>query len=244
MQTLVCIPAKGTSRGLPRKNLADLYGKPLVWWTIQQAKAAGVGPVVVSTDDAEIEAVAHDCGVLVRQRPPELATDEASTESVMLDLLGELTRVGDRNTYHFLFPSDFEAMLVLQPTSPLRLASHVSDVAEWMLDRDLDSVVTVTETHYSHWLGDTLNPSPAWPSAGNRQRMRRQDMPPQYTENGSIYAVRVKTFLEERTRFCGKTRLYVMPWWTQFEIDSYDDLGVVRTLLRQRMEQGADGVHS
>jgi len=234
MKTLILIPARGGSQGIHRKNLVDLCGKPLIWWTIQQAVAADVGQVVVSSDDDEIllEACRATDRVEAVKRPAHLATDEATTESVMLYILDERPAC--------------DSLIVLQPTSPLRLAGDIQAVAGWLGLHHTDSVVSVVKSGVCLWetTGFVTRAVPKWPGAETKARLRRQDMPPQFAENGAIYGVRAEPFLRDKLRFCGELSLYQMPPWTRHEIDSPEDLGLVRTILRQRMEQGSDGVRS
>src|SRR5476649_611625 len=116
MRFLGIIPARGGSKGVPGKNILPLAGKPLIVWTIEAAKASGaIDRLVVSTDDEAIAAVARDFGVEVRIRPAALAADDTPTRPVLEHVVKELEGEGEV----------FDAMVTLQPTSPLRLPHHI-----------------------------------------------------------------------------------------------------------------------
>lgn len=201
---LAVIPARGGSRGLPRKNVLQFCGRPLIAWTIAAALESGVaGRVIVSTDDEEIAAVAREAGAEVPfLRPAELATDEATTLDVALHLLDTLA----------LQPA---WLLLLQPTSPLRTASDICAAAA--LAGESDAVVSLASA--SQWLHRVdrdgfLEPLVDVPMT------RRQDAPPAYALNGAIYLVRTEALRRERTFCPRRTRAYIMPPERSVDIDT------------------------
>ena len=235
---LVMIPAKGQSRGLPAKNLHHLAGRQLVAWTIRQAMAADIGPVVVVTDSPDITKISDACGVTVYQEPAEIAGDSVSMEEVMAWFLGQCRERSGR------LP---DWLIVLQPTSPLRLSLMIREA--WAVARSgaFDSVFSVVPSAHCSWRYQGEQIQMEWPQETQgkpRRRMLRQHAGRQVTENGAIYAVRAHRFLEEETRFCGRVYAYEMPLWTAWEIDGPEELAIVELLMRARMQLGSDGVRT
>ncbi len=232
-RTAVLIPARGDSRGIPRKNLVDLCGKPLVFWSLAQAKAANVGPKYVISDSEEIKITVKRAMPEVWTLPEETRNGTTPMEEVIRDALAWMDSP--------------EWLVLLQPTSPLRIADHIREALMLCAQGSADSVFSVTESHKFLW---RMNPDYKEPSVveeighHRRERVMRQDLYPVYAENGSIYIMRVDRFLAGGTRFCGRTVPYVMPPWTSTEIDSVEDLDMVRLILADRLRQGKNGVTS
>jgi len=221
MRTVAFIPARGGSKGIPRKNLQEVGGKPLIAHVIQAAvMAAEISAIWVSTDDEEIAEVARENMASVQWRPAVLASDEAKTESAMLYFLQEHT--------------EFDKMVLLQPTSPLTTHDDIDEAITMTYpDREgYDSVVSVCEDHGGWHCGgfDWHEPGKrgAEPMYDIADRPRRQDLPPVYRENGAIYVNDVESILKDECRLSGKVGLYVMPQTRSFEIDSPEDLETIR----------------
>jgi N-acylneuraminate cytidylyltransferase len=220
LETLAIIPARGGSKGIPRKNLRELHGRPLIEWTIRSALAAKrLGRVVVSTDDGEITEVSRRAGADVPfRRPAELALDATPTEPVMLHALDELERLGYRP----------DAVVLLQPTSPARRPGSIDAAIELLDTARADSVVGVCENHHFFWR------KPQAPEAlyDYRNRPRRQDITDRwYRENGSIYVTRTSTLRTEKNRLGGRIAMHVMSEQESWEIDTEADLRVVAALM-------------
>ena len=145
---LALIPARAGSKGLPRKNLLEVGGLPLIAWSILAAKGSRfVDRVVVSTDGTEIADVARGLGADVPfMRPADLATDDASTQDVVLHCLDELEKEG----------SGYDLLVLLQPTSPLRKAEDVDSALELLAARGADAVVGVCRVEHGLLLANTL----------------------------------------------------------------------------------------
>ena len=170
------IPARGGSKGIPRKNLVNLAGQPLLAYSIGQAlQIPEIDKVVVSTDDREIADVAAAKGSGVIMRPAELATDQATTESAMLHALDVLGREGD----------EYDYTVIIEPTSPLRSPATVQRCLRLAIDRSASVVITVTEIKSN--LGRLRNDrfTPLIPNAPRR----RQDREPTFAEVGVAYVV-------------------------------------------------------
>jgi len=224
METIAIIPARGGSKGVPRKNVRMVAGKPLLAWNIEAARAAKrVDLVVVSTDDDEIAAVAERYGAQVVRRPAEIAGDTASSESALLHALGVLQDEGHRP----------ELLVFLQCTSPLTAGEDIDKCVETLIAEGADSAFTAKEFFYFVWkrLPDG---SAEGLNHDKRFRPRRQDREPQYEENGAVYAMKVEGFLKAKHRFFGKTVMSLMPESRCYEIDTEFDLEVAARLLSSR----------
>lgn len=180
MKTLAIIPAKGRSVSVPRKNLAPVCGKPLIWYTLDCAKrATRIDRLIVSTEDDEIAAVAEAEGVCVERRPERLTLDDTDT----LDAL----------RWH-LFQQDaaFDAVLCLQPTCPLTTPDDIDGAIELMEAKPCNCVISVRECQDDHparmyrlsMVGEFLVPLDA-----ENERTRRQLLPKRFHRTGDIYLV-------------------------------------------------------
>ena len=219
---LAVIPARGGSKSIPRKNMLLVGGKPLIARTVAAAcNAPGVSRVLVSSDDDEILQTAHDAGAEPHRRPAEIAGDEASSESALFEVLEAL-----RETEGYV-P---ELLIFLQCTSPLTGSVDVQGALETFRQNDADSLVSVCDFGGFVWREDE-NGQFSGVNHDKAKRLRRQERQPEYVENGAIYIMRVKGFLEARHRFFGKLVPYVMDQRTALELDEIGDLGVLDLLI-------------
>lgn len=214
VKILAIIPARGGSKGIPRKNIKPLCGKPLIAWTIQQAlSSASIDRVVVSTDDDEIAEISRDYGAAVPfRRPDEYSTDTSSTEDVMIHTVAELGNQG----YH----PDF--VMLLQATCPVRYPTAIDAAVETLIQSKADSVVSATEIHPFIW----KHPMAAMANYDFRHRPRRQDLGDDgqmFEENGSIYLTRTSILMNERCRLGGKIVIYPMSAIENIDIDTEQD---------------------
>jgi N-acylneuraminate cytidylyltransferase len=214
--TVCIIPARGGSKGIPRKNLRSVGGVPLVARSIRAARAAGrVDAVIVSTDDAEIAAVAEAHGARAVMRPEALATDTASSEVALIHVLEVLAGEG----------SHPDLVVFLQCTSPFTTAAEIDRCVAALDDPRAAAALSVVSDHGFLWTADADGFAIGVNHDWTQPRKRRQDLPPQYRETGSIYVMRTAAFLETRTRFCG--RVVAVPVEVPCaEIDSPLDLAV------------------
>lgn len=143
---LCIIPARGGSKGVKRKNIRDFNGKPLIGWTMEEAKKSTyIDRIIVSTEDGDIASVSSAFGASVMKRPVELAQDTSSTTEVILHILDEVARCGYTPEY----------LLLLQCTSPMRKAVHVDEAIRLLLENrgNFHSLISVTkESHPPFWL--------------------------------------------------------------------------------------------
>lgn len=186
MRVLGLIPARGGSKGIPGKNVRLLGGRPLLAHTAEVARAARrLSRVVLSTDDEGIAEVGRSCGLEVPfLRQVELAHDETPTLPVVQHAVAELERAGDR----------FDAVCLLQPTSPLRRPEDVDGCIEMLEERELDAVVSVLPVppeHNPHWVYFRDGEGLLRLATGEEQPIpRRQELPPAFHRDGSIYVTR------------------------------------------------------
>ena len=226
MNTVVIIPARGGSKGLPGKNIREFAGRPLIVHTIEHALGAPlVDAVYVSTDDARIAAVSGDAGASIVNRPAELADDAATTESAIEHALSVITP-----------PPDI--VVLLQATSPLRPERALQDALERFASGDYDSLLSISPTHSFFWkvTGDT-----AVAEYDYRNRPRRQDIRPEdvrFVENGSLYIFTRKHFEAHGNRLGGEIGYVVFPEEYRGEIDSAADFAMLEAV---HFEKNRDG---
>jgi len=227
IKTVAIIPARGGSKGIPRKNLVHVAGKPLLAWSIEAAQTSlYVERVIVSTDDQEIADCAHSFGAEVVMRPAYLSGDEASSEVALLHVLKALQSA---DHYH---P---DLVVFLQCTSPLTRAEDVDGTIEALLGAAADTALAVTPFHYFLWEKD---------SSGNVNginhdasvRLRRQDSTPQFIETGAVYVMRAEGFIHHGHRFFGRVATYEMLSESHWEIDDPVDLEIAEVMKRRQVK--------
>lgn len=230
MRILAVIPARGGSKGVPRKNVRLLAGKPLIAWSIEAARAAhALDRVVVSTEDEEIARIAREWGAEVPfLRPPELAADTSSTLDALRHAVAELER---REGYR---P---DAVMTLQPTSPLRTAAHIDEAAAlFAADPAADSLVSFVEVpHVFHPRSVMKRDAAGYmvPYLDDPQPTRRQDKEPVFARNGAaIYITRTQCL--ERFVFGGRLLAYMMDEAHSLDIDTEADLARAEAVLGGR----------
>lgn len=230
-RVLIVVPARGGSKGLPRKNIRLLAGRPLLAWTAEAIRAAALPDAlaILSTDDDEIAAVGRDAGLVVPfRRPRELATDEASAEAVALHALLWAERE------HGGTP---EAVMLLQPTSPFRPATAIAE-ADAMLRADpaaqgvlgVKPVYRSLSTLFRMDLSGRL--SSLAPHEGGASR--RQALEPLYTANGAMYLVRTEVLRRDATLFPPVCRALVMDAIASLDIDDEADWAIAQAVAERR----------
>jgi len=228
LRVIGIVTARGGSKGIPRKNLALLAGKPLLAWTAESALAAkNLDRVVLSTDDEEIAEVGRKLGLEVPfLRPPELALDETTTLPVLQDVVRRLDAEDKR----------FQAIFTLQPTSPLRRAADI-DGAIQLLDRSgADSVISfvpVGERHPARMkFIDTDGRVSDPPFAEAFEGQRRQNLPPLFLREGSVYLTRREVLMAHGSLKGRDCRAWIIPPERACNIDTPFDLFLAEQMLR------------
>lgn len=216
MTAVAIIPARGGSRRLPRKNIADFLGRPILAYTVDAAFESGCfARVVVSTEDDEIAEVARQCGAVLDRRRPELATHEAGLVAVCLDFLEREEREG----------RSWQTMACLYATAPLRNALDIrATMALLEPGRCGFAMAVTTYDHYPHQAlkfesGAAL--TPMWPDLVTK---RGSDLPQLRAGNGSTYAVNVADFRKHLSFYGPNLRGHDMPRERSVDIDTRDDL--------------------
>ena len=226
MKCLYLIPARGGSKGIPKKNIKLFNGKPLIHYSIEIAKKlADSKDICVSTDSEEIKKVAEQTGINIPFiRPADLATDKAGSSNVIKHAV-EFYKAGGVN---------YDAVILLQPTSPFRLIKHVKE-AITIFEDDLDMVCSVSESKanpYYNLFEESDNGILKKCKQGSY--IRRQDCPAIYEQNGSIYVISVKSLLTKGMANFTKTKKYVMNDIYSRDIDTPDDWDYCEYLLQHR----------
>ena len=224
-KVVAVIPARGGSKGIPRKNIKSLAGKPLLAYSVELAlQSACVSRVVVSTEDEQIGQIAAACGAEVIPRPPQLAQDDSPTEPVLLQVLQHLEQQQG-------YRADW--MVLLQPTSPLREKDDLEKAWALLRRENADSLLSVCVAHDFLWREQPGSSRVAPINYDYRQRPRRQQMR-QYRENGSIYITRRELLLKERCRLGGKIVAYAMAPENSLELDTAWDWWLAEQLIKFR----------
>lgn len=232
MNILALIPARGGSKGVPRKNVKLLAGKPLIVWTIDAAlKASGLTRVVVSTDDPEIAETSRRYGAEVPfLRPAELASDKASSVDVTMHAVAWLE---DNQRYR----PDF--ILLLQPTSPLRTASDIEAAIAVQRNKKAQAVVSVCKvTHPPQWLRRLGPDGELLPWQDGIEPSWRQDADPVYQLNGAIYLIRTEALVNKKSFFPDGTFAYIMPHERSLDIDTSWDFYLAELILKDQHGSG------
>lgn len=233
-EILGLIPARGGSKGIPRKNLAMLGGKPLLAWTILAAQASKrLARIVVTTEDEEIASVARSWGADVPfMRPADLARDDTPALGPVLHAVQWLQQ-------HEAFRPAY--ILLLQPTSPFRTAQDIHGVMAPVAESGADSVVSLCEVkQHPYWTlamrEDGTLASFLGMKIGDLERRypRRQDLPSAYAENGCLYLVQRDVLLERGSLYGDRLFGYLMPAERSLDIDTPWDLRLAEMLMRDR----------
>lgn len=226
------IPARGGSKRLPRKNVKLLVDKPLIAWSIEVAKASKyIDRVVVSTDDEEIKQVSEQYGAEVPfLRPEHLSNDHTSSFDVIKHAIGFL-HLDQKN----------ELIVLLQPTSPLRLVSELNTALEFFITKNAKGIVSISETEHSPMWSNTLPENSCMSDfiRPEAQGKRSQDLPKFFRLNGSIYIYETLSLLEQAKIFFDENVYgFQTSLETAVDIDTGLDFLVAETILKHRLLEG------
>lgn len=219
---LAIIPARGGSKRLPRKNILDLCGKPLIAWSIKAGlNSKYIDKVVVSSDDDEILNISLNFGAETIKRPVELASDTATTFDAIKHTIDNFEK--------------YDYIVLLQPTSPLRDAKHIDQAIELLETKKADAVVSVCEVDHSPLWSNTL------PKDGNMSNFlkdeilnkRSQDLEKYYRLNGAIYICKTEKLLENKGFFLKDNIFaYKMDRESSVDIDEEMDFKIAEVLIK------------
>mgnify|MGYP006410826221 FL=1 len=224
---LAIIPARGGSKRLPRKNILNLAGKPLIAWSIESALASKyIDRVIVSSDDDEIAAISEKYGADVPfMRPADLATDESTSIDVVLYTIEALRGIDEQYDY----------VILLQPTSPLRQAKHIDDSISQMINKGSDAIISVCESEHHPLWNNTLDSDMSMDNflEASIRNKRSQDLEKQYRINGSIYISSIEKLKKENSFFLRKNcSAYIMNQDVSIDIDKKIDLDLASLILK------------
>jgi len=202
------IPARGGSKGIPRKNIKLLYGKPLIAWSIEQAlQAESIDLVVVSTDDDEIATISKEYGAQVIMRPPELASDTASTLDVMIHVLQNISA---------------DIITLLQPTSPCRRPGLIDECVKEFKEGNYDSLATGFNCTYKEY---------------GKNNLPRQQISGFFYDDGNVYVMKASKVLAG-DRYGEKIGHKYISRYENAEIDDMFDFWLLEQILKKQMTEG------
>jgi CMP-N-acetylneuraminic acid synthetase len=220
------ITARGGSKGLPRKNVLDLNGKPLIAHTIDAAINSKLfKKVIVTTDDKEIKNVSLEYGAEVIDRPKELATDTASSLDVLEHTLLDLQANGE-NYSHFI---------LLQPTSPIRNEIHIQEAWKKYSEEEASSLISVVKVEHTPFKmliekDGKIEPLTQWEDLTKP----RQQLPKAFLPNGAIYISEVNRFLKAKNLFEKPLEIYIMSQEDSIDIDTQENLEICKIYLKEK----------
>ena len=240
MTNVAFIPVRGGSKSIPLKNIREINGKPLVYWTTKAASDAKcIDKVVIATDNEQIKQTVISFGldkIEIYDRDAENADDTSSTESVMLEYLNKSDLKAD------------DKFFLIQATSPMLRTENIEGIYAEYLQNDFDSMFTGVIEKQFHWYRvqghtpklnkeRTLNTHNSYLAVepvnyDYRNRPRRQDFEGLVAENGACYINTVENILRDKCRLSGKIGAYELPAYTAYEIDEKIDWIIVETLMR------------
>lgn len=218
---LAIIPARGGSKRLPRKNVLDLCGKPLIAWSIKAGlKSNYIDKVVVTSDDEEVLSISKEHGAQTIKRPDELATDTATSFDAIKHA------IDNAEAYDYI--------VLLQPTSPLRNTDHIDEAIELLMAKNANAIVSVCEMDHSPLWSNTLPADRSMKGFLKDEVLnkRSQDLEKYYRLNGAIYICKTDKLLDEKS-FILKDNIfaYMMDRESSVDIDEKIDFIFAKTII-------------
>ena len=219
---LAIIPARGGSKRLPRKNILDLCGKPLISYSIEAGlKSKYISKVVVTSDDNEILTISKEYGAVTINRPEYLANDTATTFGALEHTINSLEK--------------YDYIVLLQPTSPLRNEKHIDEAIELLNKKDADAIVSVCEMEHSPLWSNTLPQNGSMKNFLRKEILnkRSQDLEKYYRLNGAIYICKTDKLLENKGFFLEENIFsYIMDRKNSIDIDEEIDFFIAREYIK------------
>ncbi len=225
LNIIAIIPARGGSKGIPRKNIKMIAGKELIAYSINAGKSSRyIKNLFVSTEDDDIEEVSRRYGADIIKRPSELAEDDSPTIDVILNCL----------EYFHKNKIKVDVILLLQATSPLRTSQDIDQAIEQFVNGEGDSLISVCELSHSPYWSLKLEDGYLEPNFGRDYlNMRRQDLPLLYAPNGSLFIATPDYLLKNKTFYSEKTLPYLMPAERSIDIDNDLDFKLAELILKE-----------
>jgi len=219
------IPARIGSKGIPKKNLYPLSGKPLIQWTIESSLSSKyISNTVISSNSDEVLNLASLFGATSHKRNELLSNDVARSEAVVKNVLEELEYL----------QNDFDYLILLQPTSPLRTFKHVDYACKKIIESQCDSLISVKETPNGILKTLIENGQGGLKTGFNKDFpfMPRQELPKAYMPNGAIYISKISSFIKTGSFMSTKNTFIVMDDFSSQDIDTIEDLNTVEGFLK------------
>ena len=224
MKIISIIPARGGSKGLPKKNILELAGKPLIAWTIESSlKSKYISKTIVSSDCDEILNISSKYGSEILKRPDELARDTTPTEPVVEHILQNIKDLGN-----------YSYLVLLQPTSPLRDEKDIDEaISKLIQEKDATALISVKEIDNKILKAFKINNNGYLEGLSNNKYpfMRRQDLPKVFMPNGAIYIISINEFLKTKRLFSDNAISYLMNEEKSLDIDTIDDFEKIKNYI-------------
>ena len=212
MKIISIILARGGSKGIPKKNIIDVNGYPLISYTINASKESNIKETWVCTEDEEIANISKLFGANVLSRPYNLSTDNSKSEESLL---------------YFANQIDFDILVFIQPTSPLLTSQYINQGINLILSNNYDSVFSAFKEHWVPRWNLDFTPDNWWLD----NRPMRQDIEEKFVENGAFYITKKHSLLSSQLRYSGNIGIVEMPFSKSFQIDTQDDLELIKKLI-------------
>lgn len=229
MKIFSIIPARGGSKGIPGKNIKNILGKPLICYSIEAAlESKEIGKIIVSSDSEDILEIAQSYSeIILHKRPVDLATDNSPVTLTVQNIL-------DQYQDQLLIEKNHDAVMLLQPTAPIRTGSQIDDAINLFRENSrFNSLISVCEM-------DDVHPARMYWKEQNQivpilkeyEETRRQEIPTVWFRNGSIYLTRIKTFQENKSLMAKPTMGFPMPASQLLNLDDTRDLVIAEALIK------------
>jgi CMP-N,N'-diacetyllegionaminic acid synthase len=222
---LAIIPARSGSKGIYKKNIIEVNGKPLIDYTIEEAKKSiYLDKIIISTDSEEIAKIAENCGAEVPfLRPEELARDESKTIDVLVHLVDNLKIKG----------ISYDYLVLLQPTQPLRKSWHIDESIVKIIEENAENLLSISSVREHPILFRTVDKNDRVHSLLNmNSTVRRQDFPEFFKVNGAIYINKLNEMFNKNVSLNDNTLCYIMDKKYDIDIDDPIDLEIFKILLK------------
>lgn len=216
---LAVIPARGGSKGIPRKNIRLLNGKPLIYYQIKNAlESKYINDIVVTSDDEDILDYASNFDVYLRKRPPELAKDDITLDPVVYDAV---------NYMEHILMKKYDIVVTLQPTSPLLKPETLDKAIKYLIDKNLDTLIPVVDATHLYWKDENGKIVPDF-----KERLNRQYLPKKYIETGA-FLITKREFVKKNSRFGKRIDVFILNEIEGVDIDTPLDWLIAETLMKR-----------
>jgi len=226
MNIVSIIPARGGSKGIPKKNILNFCGKPLISWTIEEVLGSKlINDVYVSSDADDILEISENYGAKVIKRPKTIARDNSTSEEALKHAIAFVRKN---------VKEKIDIVVFCQATSPLRTSEDIDNAISYFISTQADSLFSavILESLYT-WRKQKKELISV--SYDYKNRVRRQKRPPLYLENGSIYIFKPEVLEKYNNRLGGKISMYIMDYWKSFDIDTMEDIEICEYFMRKKI---------